>query len=282
MQSNEWEEGIRTNATVGEMDSVRTRLKAIWTAGDYDRFSRYMGGGAREFYERLNIAPGSQLLDVACGSGQLALMAAKDGMDVTGVDIAGNLVERAKARAQAEGLKVRFEEADAESLPFHDASFDVVVSLIGAMFAPQPILVAKELLRVCMPGGTIAMVNWTPQGFIGQMFKTIAKFIAPSGMPSPVLWGDEATVRERLSPGLSQLSLTRRQYLFDYPFPPSEVVEFFRLYYGPIHQAFASLDADGGERLRRELEALWSAHNRAGTACTTVLAEYLEVIGFRV
>jgi len=269
------------NATMGEMDSLKAQLKTIWTAGDYDRFSRFMEGGAREFYERLNITPGSQLLDVACGSGQLALMAAKDGIKVTGVDLAGNLVERARARAQAEGLRGCFEEGDAESLPFEDARFDVVVSLIGAMFAPRPQLVARELLRVCVPGGTIAMVNWTPQGFIGQMFKTVSKFIAPSGMPSPVLWGDEPTVRERLGPGLSQLSLTKRQYLFSYSFPPSEVVEFFRLYYGPTNRAFASLDDKGQVQLRHELETLWTAHNRAGTDCTTVFAEYLEVVGIR-
>ncbi|MBL8038701.1 MAG: methyltransferase domain-containing protein, partial [Nitrospira sp.] len=194
-----------TSATIAEIDGVKARLKLIWTAGDYDRFSRFMEGGAREFYERLNIAPGCRLLDVACGSGQLALMAAKDGIEVTGVDIAGNLVGRARSRAQAEGLRACFEEADAEALPFDDASFDVVASLIGAMFAPRPQVVAQELLRVCVPGGTIAMANWTPQGFIGQMFKTVAKFIAPSGMPSPVLWGDEQTVRERLGHGLSEL-----------------------------------------------------------------------------
>ncbi len=197
-----------TSATVGEQDGLKTRLKEIWTAGDYDRFSRYMEGSAREFYERLDIAPSSQLLDVACGSGQLALMAAKDGIEVSGVDIVSSLVERARARARAEGLCARFEEADAEALPFEDTSFDVVVSLIGAMFAPRPELVAKEMVRVCVPGGTIAMANWTSQGFVGQMFKTVSTFIAPSGMPSPVLWGDEPTVRERLSHGLSELRLT--------------------------------------------------------------------------
>jgi SAM-dependent methyltransferase len=209
-------------------------------------------------------------------------MAAKDGIEVTGVDLAGNLVERARSRAQAEGLTTRFEEADAEALPFDDASFDVVTSLIGAMFAPRPQLVAQELLRVCVPGGTIAMANWTPQGFIGQMFKAVSKFIAPSGMPAPVLWGDESTVRERLGHGLSELSVTRRQYLFDYPFPPSEVVEFFRLYYGPTNKAFESLDDEGQVQLRQELETLWAAHNQGGTDCTVVLAEYLEVIGIRV
>src|SRR5690348_11277472 len=272
---------MSTNALAPEVERLKTRLRTIWMAGDYDRFSRYMEGSARDFYERLNVAPGSQFLDVGCGSGQLALIAAKDALQVTGVDIASNLVERARARAQSEGLQVRFEEADAEALPFEDATFDVVASLIGAMFAPRPELVAKELLRVCQPGGTIAMANWTPQGFIGQMFKAVSKFIAPSGMPSPVLWGDETTVRERLGGGLSDLSLVRRHYALSYPFPPAEVVEFFRLYYGPITQAFASLDAGGSENLRRELEALWTAHNRAGASSTTVLAEYLEVIGVR-
>lgn len=272
---------MSTNALAPEGERLKTRLRTIWMAGDYDRFSRYMEGSARDFYERLNVAPGSQFLDVGCGSGQLALMAAKDGLQVTGVDIATNLVERARARAQSEGLQARFEEADAEALPFEDATFDVVASLIGAMFAPRPELVAKELLRVCQPGGTIAMANWTPQGFIGQMFKAVSKFIAPSGMPSPVLWGDETTVRERLGGGLSDLSLVRRHYTFSYPFPPSEVVEFFRLYYGPTNQAFAALDGEGHESLRQELEALWSSHNRAGRECTTVLAEYLEVIGIR-
>jgi SAM-dependent methyltransferase len=272
---------MHATAISSEFGNLKARLKKTWMAGDYDRFSRYMENGARDFYERLDTAPGAHFLDVACGSGQLALIAAREGLKVTGVDIAGNLVERARERAQAEGLLARFEEADAEALPFEDASFDIVASLVGAMFAPRPDLVAEELLRACTPGGTIAMVNWTPQGFIGQMFKAVSKFIAPSGMPAPVLWGDEATVRERLGEGLSDLSMVRRHYTFSYPFPPSEVVEFFRLYYGPTNQAFASLDASGGERLRQELEALWSSQNRAGLGSTTVFAEYLEVIGIR-
>jgi len=272
---------MSTSTLSTDVDSLKARLQHIWMAGDYDRFSRHMESGAREFYKRLMAAPGCRLLDVGCGSGQLALMAAKDGVEVTGVDIAGNSIARARARAQAEQLLARFDEADAEALPFEDASFDVVASIFGAMFAPRPDLVAKELLRVCSPGGAIAMANWTPQGFIGRMFKTVSNFIAPSGIPSPVLWGDETTVRERLGGGLSDLQLVRRHYTFSYPFPPSEVVEFFRLYYGPINQAFTSLDADGQGRLRRELETLWSADNRAGIECTTVMAEYLEVIGIR-
>ncbi len=240
-----------------------------------------MEQGARCFYERLDIPAGCQLLDVACGSGQLALWAARDGIHVTGVDIAPNLVQRAQTRARAEGLNARFLEGDAEALPFEDGSFDVVTSLIGAMFAPRPELVARELLRVCSPGGTIAMGNWTPEGFVGQMFKTFAKFLAPSGMPAPVMWGNEAVVRERLGAGASELRMTRRQYHFDYPFPPAEVVELFRQYYGPTNRAFTSLNERAVKSLREELETLWSAHNRAGTELTFVAAEYLAVVAVR-
>ncbi len=268
-------------ATLPELDQLKSRLKATWMAGDYDRFSRYMEQDASEFYERLNIPPGCKLLDVGCGSGQLALLAARDGAKVTGVDIATNAVERARTRAKALGLNARFEEADAEALPFEDGSFDVVTSLIGAMFAPRPELVAKELLRVCCPGGIIAMANWTAEGFVGQMFKTIAKFIAPSGMPSPLLWGNENVVRERLGAGSFALTFARRFYTFNYPFSPAEVVDFFRLYYGPTNRAFASLNGEGQRNLHDELEQLWSAHNLAGNGLTVVKAEYLEVTAIR-
>jgi len=272
---------MNTTTTAPEIDGLKARLKATWMAGDYDRFSRYMEHGARIFYEQLDVPAGCQLLDVACGSGQLALWAARDGVNATGVDIAPNLVQRAQARANAEGLKARFVEGDAEGLPFEDASFDVVVSLVGAMFAPRPEFVARELLRVCSPGGMIAMGNWTPAGFIGQMFKTFAKFIAPSGMPAPVLWGDETVVRQRLGRGVSDLTMTKRQYSFTYPFPPAEVVEFFRQYYGPTNRAFASLDENASNALRSELQTLWFAHNRGGDELTVVSAEYLEVIAVR-
>jgi SAM-dependent methyltransferase len=264
-----------------EIESIKSRLHSTWMAGDYDRFSRFMENDARSFYERLDVPPGAHLLDVACGSGQLALIAAREGVRVTGVDIADNLIERAQARSMAEGLPARFQVGDAESLPFLDARFDVVVSLIGAMFAPRPHLVARELTRVCAPGGTIAMANWTAGGFVGEMFNTIAKFIAPSGMPSPLLWGDETVVRERFGSQVSGLRLTRRHYTFDYPFPPSDVVNFFRLYYGPVNRAFASLDRAGRKALHRELEAVWSAHNRGRDGFTRVASEYLEAIATR-
>jgi SAM-dependent methyltransferase len=274
-------EDMNTTTTAPEIDSLKARLKATWTAGNYDYFSRYMERGAQAFYEQLDIPAGGQLLDVGCGSGQLALWAARDGVCVTGVDIASNLVRRAQARSDAEGLKARFVEGDAEALPFEDASFEVVTSLIGAMFAPRPDVVAHELLRVCSPGGTIAMGNWTAEGFVGQMFKTFAKFIAPAGMPAPVMWGNEAVVRERLGGGVSDLNMRRRHYSFDYPFPPAEVVELFRQCYGPTNRAFASLDEDAARELRRELETLWSTHNQGDDGITFVNAEYLEVIAVR-
>jgi SAM-dependent methyltransferase len=264
-----------------DIESLKLRLRATWMAGDYDRFSRFMENDARSFYERLDVPPGAHLLDVACGSGQLALSAAREGVRVTGVDIAENLIERAHARSVAEGLPARFRVADAEALPFPDSSFDVVASLIGAMFAPRPHLVARELTRVCAPGGTIALANWTAGGFVGKMFNAIAKFIAPSGMPSPLLWGDETVVRERFGAQVCELKFARRHYTFDYAFPPSDVVNFFRLYYGPVNRAFGSLDRAGRKSLHQDLEAVWSEHNRGRDGFTLVAAEYLEVIATR-
>jgi ubiquinone/menaquinone biosynthesis C-methylase UbiE len=264
-----------------EFDQIKNRLKTTWMAGDYDLFSRFMERDAEVFYRRLGVAPGSRLLDVGCGAGQLALIAARNGARVTGCDISTNWLEKARERAAAEGLSVNFQEGDAEELPYSDGQFDAVVSLIGAMFAPRPELVAAELKRVCRPGGMIAMANWTPGGFIGQMFKTIARHIAPNGMPSPVLWGDEGTVRDRLDEGISGLRFSYQMYHFNYPFPPDEVVEFFRANYGPMARAFASLDAHGQEQLRGELVSLWSAYNNAVNYTTQVDAEYLEVIATR-
>jgi len=257
---------------LGNEVELKTRLKATWMTGDYDRFSRYMERGAEQFFQRIGVKPGARLLDVGCGSGQLSLIAARTGADVTGCDIATNWVEKARSRAAAEGLRVRFEEGDAEALPYGDGQFDVVASLIGAMFASRPDLVSDELVRVCRPGGVIAMANWTPGGFVGKMFKTISRYISPSGMPSPLLWGDEGTVRERLSEGTAHLEFALRTYPFEYPFPPEEVVEFFRVHYGPMTRAFASLDPNGQEQLRNELVELWSAHNRGAEGRTKFVA----------
>jgi len=267
--------------TTADLDQLKVRLKSTWMTGDYDVFARYMEKDAEVFYQRLGITPGTQLLDVGCGAGQLALIAARAGAVVTGCDIATNWLERARTRAAAEGLDITFEEGDAEALPYQDAQFDAVTSMFGAMFAPRPELVAAELSRVCRPGGTIAMANWTPAGFIGQMFKIIAKHIAPSGMPSPALWGDEATVRDRFRNGIATLKLTPRVYRFEYPFPPDAVVEFFRVNYGPMTRAFASLDSNGQRSLRSDLVRLWAEHNTAAGDTTLVAAEYLEVVATR-
>ena len=265
-----------------EMQALKTRLKATWMAGDYGVFAKYLEPGALEFLARLAVTPGTRMLDVGCGAGQIAIPAARAGAQVTGVDIATNLIEQAQVRAAAAGVKARFDEGDAEMLPYADASFDLVVSLIGAMFAPRPERVAAELLRVCRPGGRIVMANWTPAGFVGQMFKTIGRHVPPPAlMPSPLLWGDEATVRERLGGGVAELRLTRRQYPFAYPFAPAEVTEFYRTYYGPTNRAFGALDADGQAALRRELEQLWGQHNRATDGTTRYDAEYLEVEAIR-
>jgi SAM-dependent methyltransferase len=265
-----------------EMEVLKSRLKATWMSGDYGTFARYLEPGAVEFFRRLNVAPGTRVLDIGCGAGQLALMAARAGANVTGVDIAANLIEQARERARSEGLSVHFDEGDAEALPYPDASFDLVASLIGAMFAPRPELVASEMLRVCRSGGRIAMANWTPSGFIGQMFRTLGGHVPPpANMPPPVQWGDEATVRHRLGEGVTDLQMTRRRYPLRYPFPPGEVVEFFRTYYGPTNRAFAALEGAGQHRLRQDLEQLWSTHNLATDGSTAVDAEYLEVLATR-
>jgi SAM-dependent methyltransferase len=264
------------------METLKTRLKATWMAGDYGHFAKYLEPGALEFLERLPVQAGTRMLDVGCGAGQISIPAARAGARVTGVDIATNSIEQARARAQAEGLEVRFDEGDAEMLPYEDASFELVVSLIGAMFAPRPERVAAELVRVCRPGGQIVMGNWTPEGFVGQMLKIIGKHVPPPPlMPSPLLWGNEATVRERLRDGVAELHLTKRGYPFYYPVPPSEVVEHFRTYYGPINRAFSTLDAAGQDALRRDFEQLWTEHNSASDGTTRYDSEYLEVVAIR-
>jgi SAM-dependent methyltransferase len=265
-----------------EMAALKTRLKATWESGDYGHFATYLLPGALQFLERLALWPGIKMLDVACGAGQIAIPAARAGANVTGIDLAQNLVDQARARAKAEGVSVRFEQGDAENLPYENGSFDLVVSLIGAMFAPRPELVARELVRVCKPGGRIVMANWTPEGFVGQLFKTIGKHVPPPPiMASPPKWGDEATVRERLKDGVAELSLTNRMYPFSYPFPPRKVAEFYCEYYGPTNRAYASLDETRRAAFLNDLEALWTQHNKTTDGGTKYESEYLEVVAVR-
>jgi SAM-dependent methyltransferase len=264
------------------MESLKTRLKAMWMTGDFGEVAKHIETSAEEFIARLALKPGTRLLDVACGSGNLSIPSARAGAVVTGVDIATNLLEQARARAEAEGLAIQFDEGDAENLPYADAAFDEVVSMFGAMFAPRPELAAAELVRVCRPAGRIAMANWTPEGFVGQMFKVTGKYVPPPPhMPSPVKWGDEEAVRERLRVGIADLQLTRRMCRFEYPFPPAGVVESFRMYYGPTRRAFEALDSEGQAALRNDLERLWAEHNQAADGTTYVEGEYLEVIATR-
>ena len=265
-----------------EMQALKSRLRATWIAGDFGEIAKSIKTGAGEFVARLDLKSGMRVLDVACGTGNLAIPAARAGADVTGIDIAPNLIEQALANAAKEGLDAEFEVGDAEALPYNDASFDVVVTMFGAMFAPRPDVTAGELKRVCRPAGLIAMANWTPEAFTGQMFKTSAKHVPPPpGMPSPILWGTEDAVRERLADGISDLQMTRRKIIFTYPFGPAQVVEHFRKYFGPTQKAFESLDADGQDALREDLEHLWTENNLATDGTTQVESEYLEVRAVR-
>jgi len=274
---------MSVSTMTSEMSTLKTGLKATWESGDYGMFARYLEKGALEFFDRLNIPPGTRLLDVACGAGQLTIPAAKRGIQVTGLDLADNLVKQAQEKAAAQGLTIPIEQGDAENLPYPDASFDVVMSLIGSMFAPRPELVASEMIRVCRPGGRIVMGNWTPAGHVGQMFKVIGKHVPPlPHFPSPLLWGDESTVRQRFGDKVKDLRVTRYMYPFDYPYSPSKVVDFFNEFYGPANKAYASLDDNGKKAFNDDLTSLWTANNVATDGTTHVDGEYIELTGTRV
>ncbi len=264
------------------LEALKERMRGMWMAGDFGQIARYSEKEAEAFVDRLNIAPGMRVLDVACGTGNLAIPAARKGARVSGVDIALNLLEQARARAGAEGLEASFEEGDAEQLPHADAQFDVVMSMYGAMFAPRPEQVAAELARVCRPGGIIAMANWTPGGFVGKVFALAARYVPPpEGVPAPVLWGEEEIARERLGRWCSAVRTTRQIAEFDFPFPPGDVVKFFREYFGPTKVAFSRMAASDQEAYAADMERLWTEHNQAGGGRTGIRAEYLEVVASR-
>ena len=269
--------GVRT--VVAE-DPLASRSRATWTAGDFDRIARGFTAGAAEFIAHLGVRPGERVLDVACGTGNLALPAARAGALVTGLDIAPNLLETARHAAAAEGLQVRFDEGDAEALPYPDGSFDTAVTMFGAMFAARPERAAAALARVVRPGGRIAMANWTAAGFIGHMLKAhVALVPPPAGVPSVLLWGDERAVAERLGGSVTSLSLTRRTIELVYPYSPAGTVELFQAWYGPTVRTFEALEPDTRAELRRDLVRLWTEHNLATDGTTRVASEYLEVIG---
>jgi 2-polyprenyl-3-methyl-5-hydroxy-6-metoxy-1,4-benzoquinol methylase len=270
-----------TSKMTTEMEDLKAKLRTTWMTGDFGEIARSYAAGAADFVNGLGILPGSRTIDVACGTGNQAIPAARLGADVTGIDIAPNLIEQARANAALDRLQISFDVGDAESMPYDDESFDVVLTMFGAMFAPRPERVAAELKRVCRPGGLIAMANWTPEGFIGQMFKLTGKYVtSPAAMPSPVLWGNEDIVRERFS-GVSRLETVRKSVNFTFPFGPVETVEHFRKYYGPTNKAFASLDEENQSALRQDLEELWANANQAMDGGTLVNSEYLEVRAIR-
>ncbi len=261
------------------LDPIGERVRATWTSGDFGRIAKGYTRGSGEFVARLGFDPLEPVLDVACGTGNLAIPAARTGASVTGIDIAPNLVSQAQTRATAEGLSIRFDVGDAEQLPYANGEFQTVVTMFGAMFAARPDRAAAELLRVTRSGGRIAMANWTPSSFIGEMVRTTTAYVAPpTGISSPLLWGTDDAVRARLEAGLKSLTLTRRLITFEYPFGPEETVNLFRLWYGPTLRAFAALDELNRNALRRDLEGLWREHNRATDGTTRVQSEYLEVL----
>lgn len=272
---------INMNTATAELDIdlLKSRIKSTWETGDFGQVARYNMPAAQEFMERLDVRSGMRVLDVACGTGNLAVLAARAGCEVCGLDIASNLIAQAQRRARAESLDIEFIEGDAESLPYPAASFDLVISMYGVMFAPRPRIVVEELLRVTRPGGLIALANWTPEGFIGKMFD-VFKAHLPSAppIPSPLEWGDAAIVRARLAGRVEELWLNRRLARLRFPFDPAGTVDFFRRYYGPTARMFATLNADAQRALRADLIQLQAAFNTSTDAEETdTLCEYLEI-----
>jgi ubiquinone/menaquinone biosynthesis C-methylase UbiE len=266
------------------IEQIKEGMRATWMAGDFGVIAKTITGAADEFVARQALPKGTRVLDVATGTGNLALPLARSGCVVTGVDIATNLLEQADARAVAENLTIDFDEGDAERMPYADGSFDSVVTMFGAMFAPRPELVASEMARVLKPGGTLAMANWNPGSFTGAMFKLGAKHVPPPpGVMPPVMWGDEMTVKERLDPCFTEVTTTLIPIVFDMPLSPAGAVDLFRTYFGPTKMAFSRLDDAGAKSFAKDLERLWSSANTAEDPKqhTRVNNEYLEVRAIR-
>ncbi len=259
-------------------DPLTARARSVWTSGDFLPIARSFTPGAEEFIARLALRPGESVLDVACGTGNLAIPAARAGACVTGIDIAPNLVAQARLEARIAGCVVAFEVGDAEALPYVEDQFDTTVTMFGAMFAYRPERAAEELLRVTRPGGRVAMANWTPEGFVGQMLRAhAARVPPPSGVPSPLEWGEEGVVRARLGGGVASVTCTRRTLELRFAFPPAAVTELFATCYGPTVATLRASDPDGASRLRGELTRLFQQHNVGTDGRTTVVGEYLDV-----
>lgn len=264
------------------MDALTERTRSIWSAGDYDRISAGFRHEAEAFVERRQLKKGMRVLDAACGSGNLTIPAARAGAEVTGFDLVSSLLAATAAWAARERLAIQLDEGTVEEMPYEDASFDVVLSMFGLMFAARPERVTEELKRVTRPGGRIALAHWVRSGFIGQMLAKHVAFVPPpAGLASPLLWADEAIVRERLPEQDWLVSLTPRTLTFKYPHSPIKTAELFRTAYGPTVRTFQALEEDRHEAFAAELENHWVQHHRGTEDSTEVRADYLEIVAIR-
>ncbi|HEV7562090.1 MAG TPA: class I SAM-dependent methyltransferase [Solirubrobacterales bacterium] len=265
-----------------DLQAVTQMQQKVWSEGDFAMVANLVYYPSENLAEALEIVPDERVLDVACGSGNAALAAARRAWGNTvGADFVPALLERGRERAAAERLEIEFVEADAQDLPFEDASFDVVVSVYGAMFAPDQERTAAELLRVTRPGGRIGMANWTPEGGVGGMFMTIAKHAPPPpGINPPLLWGTEDRLRELFGDQISDLKVERRISRQTFR-SPDHYIEFFRRFFGPVKMAFERVGPDGEQALEDDLRAYLEAHNSAGDRALVLEAEYLRVIATR-
>jgi ubiquinone/menaquinone biosynthesis C-methylase UbiE len=261
-----------------DLAAIKQRQQGSWSSGDYAVVGTTLQIVGEDLCEALDLRPGSKVLDVAAGNGNVTLAAARRWCDITSTDYVPALLERARERAAAEHFTVDFREADAEALPFPDASFDVVVSTFGVMFTPDQDKAAAELLRVCKPRGKIGLANWTPPGFIGQVFRTIGKYLPPpAGVKSPALWGTRARLDELFAAQASQILAEPRMFVFRYR-SPEHWLDVFKTFYGPMLKAFAALDANTQAALTRDLLALVGGFNRASGGTAAIHSEYLEVV----
>ena len=269
---------IATSSPVIDFTAVKTRQQAAWSTGNYAVVGTTLQIVGENLCEALDLRSGMRVLDVAAGNGNASLAAARRWCEVTSTDYVSSLLESGRARAQAEGHTIQFQEADAENLPFADASFDAVLSTFGVMFTPNQDQAASELARVCKSGGSLGLANWTPESFIGQVFKLIGKYIPPAqGIKSPALWGITARLEELFGKAAQVIRTTRREFTFRYR-SPMHWIEVFRTYYGPMNKTFGALDAEKQAAFTQDLLALMKSHNQSGDHTLVLPSEYLEVV----
>jgi len=261
-----------------DLSALKTRQQAAWSSGNYAIVGATLQIVGEELCEALDLKAGSKVLDVAAGNGMASLAAARRWCDVTSTDYVPALLERGQARAASEGWQIEFREADAENLPFGDNSFDTVLSTFGVMFTPNQDRAAAELMRVCKPKGKIGLANWTPEGFIGQVFKMLGKHLPPpAGARSPAQWGTSTRLTEMFDAGASSIRAESRLFKFRYR-SPSHFLDVFKTYYGPVLKAFAALEPAKQEELHNDLHALIVRMNRSGDGTMVVPSEYLEIV----